>query len=709
MCLVAPLLVVPVLRDFEDLPKRIWLQGGSLILLGFILTEASREGVIRLRRCVLYLPLSLVTVWSLLSLTWSRDLNSAALQWLHWAACGALFFSSLQVIASATQFRRILHAITIGGALIAVLGVSQYFFGFSGIKQQLIPGATFNNPNMAGQFAVIAIPAALGSLIFSKRTTPLVLSSIVLGLLLVFLYCTFARAAWLAVACELILIGGTVGFGLIAGKGRPSFINRRHALRLAGAAVIVLFAFHLSPQGWYWPEATWLQPFGYHPHGGKPRDDVDSNLEPPSHSAHKRKRVTSTGTFGIRFRLWENALVMMAQRPWLGTGLDNFHVYYPQATLQGVTDPTMSLHRRPRQAHNDFLQISVELGTLMPAMVVSLVIMGMVRRLRRTCIQDLSFDGLVLAAIAAAPVVGLLVNALFSFPLYRALPPAILAVFTAALTRAVGGFSTQDSDAVSIPFKDPVRLILSWIALALVASGWLLVQTREAIANAHFKKQMHALTQDHDWEQVIVHGTKAMAWAPLATEPRALVGRALAKKREFDKAEALLQEALDREPYAPSILFDLADCYRQLGRYDEAKRLLEQAVSILPEEGEIHGSLGRVALKQNQTQAALGHFRKATRFMPRNGYFHFQQANAAYELRIFKEARKAYKRCLRKRGNWLPYAHRNLGMLLISELGRPKAGAKHLKQALLMNPRFADAAEMKALVEQAASAATRGM
>jgi len=98
-----------------------------------------------------------------------------------------------------------------------------------------------------------------------------------------------------------------------------------------------------------------------------------------------------------------------------------------------------------------------------------------------------------------------------------------------------------------------------------------------------------------------------------------LVGLSYHKERRFTIAEEHLRRAAERDAADPAARFYLGECLYNLGRLDEARRLLEGFVAEFPEEADGHFALGQLELAEGKLDAAADHFRASAELAERRG------------------------------------------------------------------------------------------
>jgi tetratricopeptide (TPR) repeat protein len=90
----------------------------------------------------------------------------------------------------------------------------------------------------------------------------------------------------------------------------------------------------------------------------------------------------------------------------------------------------------------------------------------------------------------------------------------------------------------------------------------------------------------------------------------------LAQKRYEDVVREA-KELLRREERNVDAMLAMAEAHYRLGRYELSKAILERAVEIAPERGEIYYKVGMVELKRDDNDAAKANFEKAVQVQPR--------------------------------------------------------------------------------------------
>lgn len=184
-----------------------------------------------------------------------------------------------------------------------------------------------------------------------------------------------------------------------------------------------------------------------------------------------------------------------------------------------------------------------------------------------------------------------------------------------------------------------------------------------------------------------------MAMATVA----AALASALEKHRrgELALAESMYREVLAREPRHAQALGLLGTLALQTSRLDEAIALLERSVAI-EKAVEPLCNLGSAYLKARRFQDALRVLDEAIRLDPRSAFAHLNRGLAQERLGQLDEAAAAYRRCLELHDTHV-FALNNLGNVLRVQ-GRLDESLGYFERALSVDPSYARAHYNRSLV-----------
>lgn len=167
------------------------------------------------------------------------------------------------------------------------------------------------------------------------------------------------------------------------------------------------------------------------------------------------------------------------------------------------------------------------------------------------------------------------------------------------------------------------------------------------------------------------------------------LGRAHAKRSNYEAAIRWCEEALRRDASFAPALKELADAAVEIGELAQAAQALERAVALQPTDADALGSLGNVYLQQDRTGEARTALQQA---LALDGYL--PRANNTMGLVALKAgeataAESHFRAAIRSQPD-LAEAHNNLGNLLASRRAYAEAGY-HFAQAVRHAPEYVDA------------------
>ena len=289
------------------------------------------------------LPMLALILWSAISAFWAPSWKSALHHSLIWAEYLIFYLLFSRLLNSGANFRKLLALFVLALVYFAIPAIVEYcgYMAFGGPTTTL--GMRFAK---FGEQAVTLLPIALLFVVRSKGKI-FVLGTAALTLVWLLVFCSFGRVNYFLFGSVVLCIFGCL---LIS---RP---HRRHVPKFA--LVIVLLAISPLP----------LQLF--------------SVLNPgPSTSAMTRLSDTSGLNASGNFRKLMLSISgeMIAAHPLTGVGADNFGMqvnsyretygaaHPDDVNLAGAEDQI------PAHAHNEFLQIVVELGAVGGAIMLWLL------------------------------------------------------------------------------------------------------------------------------------------------------------------------------------------------------------------------------------------------------------------------------------------------------------------------------------------------
>ncbi len=278
------------------------------------------------------------------------------------------YFVVINTIENEKQFKFILYIFSIAAVITAFYGLYQYMFGdlysqawldkemFEDIKMRVY--STFENPNVYGEYLILAIPIIAGLLWTEKGIFKKLFWLGSLGVTMLALALTFSRGCWLGII---------LAIGLLA-----IMIDRRFIL--LGIVALLFLPFVL-------PESI-------------------------------INRFLSIGNMGdsstsYRVYIWMGTLAMLADYWFSGTGLGitSFNTIYPIYSYNDISAP---------HSHNLYLQLVVEFG-----IVGLIVFLGMLYNFYKETIISICKKKNILTSSLIAGVSGFMLQSMFDHTWYN--------------------------------------------------------------------------------------------------------------------------------------------------------------------------------------------------------------------------------------------------------------------------------------------------
>lgn len=276
-------------------------------------------------RSPIQIPLLVFLGIAVASTAWSIDRYVTLLGAAGVFACATVALLVLYRFNTLARARALCLALVVLGCLLAPLGLLQAILGRGNFATNGPARAhsVFVTPNTFAGFLIIVIPMAAALALTARRSASRIALWCATALLCAALVLSQSRGAWVAGAIVAVFIAWR--------HARTRLLTlRKRPIVVAGAVLLI--------------GATALAISVVRPEMGKRAASV---LQP-----HKQP------TFQHRLLYWDSTVEMAVDALPLGIGLETFHIDYPahrRAQLAG----TLQWY-----AHNDYLQVLVELGPL---------------------------------------------------------------------------------------------------------------------------------------------------------------------------------------------------------------------------------------------------------------------------------------------------------------------------------------------------------
>jgi len=684
MVFAAPLLASSRFADMANLPQAVFIQCVAALLTCVALVRFAVRRDASIRVSPFHLPLLLFIAWSGLTVAWSVNAREHLATWGQWAAAAAAFFLLHHCLRGRARVAILLTALLWSGCAVALIGIAQYLFGLDLFPQIAPPAATFANKNCAVHLVAPAVGLGVALFLRCTRATMRWLHAGAAVLMVAYLSYTGTRAGWVALAVQTAVWLAVA----VASRDRPRPVQAKgRVLPPAVGCALLLLLVHLTPRGLEWRSRRELarlrddlgelapasgergldaaSPGADRRPGQPPHVEVDPGLLPPPMGAGLG------ASFAGRIKVWSNTVQLIADHGVIGAGVGNLKIHYPKYDGRCDGKPMFTREVQLAHAHNDFLEVWAETGAPGVALLLWLAV-AVVLAVKRLLLDESEEPHLVAGVVAA--LAGLAANALFSFPLHRAIPPLVLACLAAALAALLA--ERRQQARLSLPVR-AAPLGAGVAVLALIP--FLGLQWRRLRFDAAYRDAVLAANANR-WDAVLAHATRATAHLPGARKAFALLGRAHLESGDLDKAIECLQQHLAAYPNTATTLFFAGACQAKLGRHDKALACYRRVEELLPAYPWLHVAVAAVHARRGKPDEALEQLKIEVRLYPDAEAAWLNLAMTLLHLERYEEACTALRWVVQLRPD-RALACRTLGQVLQRHCDRPEEGREWLEKA----------------------------
>jgi len=571
-----------------------------LILLGlmfWVLKIIDREEI-RFTSTPLNLPILSFVSMCVLSLLWSDTFFTSLRELPLFLAGPLLYFVIVNSIRGEKQINRIINTVIIIGAALGIYGIFQY----NGIDFSFWKGNTgrnqvfglFGNVNYFAEYLIAPLSLAI-SLFFTtknrKRKILFLIGILAMGISLIL---TFTRSSYLALGVSLIFMF----FLFILSRGKR-FIkeNKKIFIIILTAIIIVAFLF-IIPNTLNKPGTVISQIKG--------RTSI--------------KTLKNTFTSGGRIYIWKFTGLMIKDHPILGTGIGTYKyntLRYQAKFLEQGDNRSIYTYRWADKAHNEYLQLWAELGTIGLAIFLWFIIIYFnqgIRYLKRQ--KDEQKQGITIGLMGA--IVAVLVDGIFGFPLHLS-ATIVLFWLVIGLTMVMGleknaGSANKSKKSSIYKFK-PVL----YIAIILLATFLCITVTRPFIARIYWYYGNEEIkNQNYDYDKAVKIYEKALKWDPYLGDLYYDLG-IIFMKRELGNTALLNFEKSKKYYDSPYLSQNLAIIYLAKGDFNKAIEEFKEAISYqknVQSMPPLYSDLGNAYLKLERYEPAEAAFKNAIKIDP---------------------------------------------------------------------------------------------
>ena len=298
-----------------------------------------------------------------------------------------------------------------------------------------------------------------------------------------------------------------------------------------------------------------------------------------------------------RLTVWDKTYDMIGKKPLLGTGMGNWQVFFPDATLSGlwrVEDMNVTFQR----PHNDFLWILSETG-LIGFNLFLLFLFTLLLSAAKTLKQQAANASSPEALLGIAVVVGYFTASFFDFPKERMEHLVWINLVLGYLYYFVKQNNTLLT-VFTLPYPRPLRLAYLYLLGFITLIGLLRHQ------GEYYSKKI--TWGAGSYEAVIRAGQSATSFAytldPTSVPVCWYIGNAYAASGNYSQAHQQFKEAHRLHPYNRNVLNDLGSSYIMLQDTAAAEALYLEATRISPRFDEAKLNLVAIYLNQKEYKKA---------------------------------------------------------------------------------------------------------
>jgi len=565
----------------------------ALVIIGlmFWAFKMTNREEIKFTTSPLNLPvLSFIAVCTL-SLVWSNTFFTSLRELPHFLAGPLLYFIIVNNIRDEKQISRIISAVLIVGAVLGVYGIFQYndidfsfWIPLSGRDRVF---GLFGNPGYFAGYIILPLSLAIPLFFVTKKRNRKILLLIGILAMGTTLVLTFTRSSYTAFGLFLIFM-----FLLfLLARGKRFIVDNKKILIFLLIIIILAVSLFIIPTPLNKPGTAILKIKG--------RISIT--------------KLTTDFFSGRRTAIWKFTGMMIKDHPILGSGIGTYKyntLRYQAKFFEQGDNRSIYPYGFADKAHNEYLQLWAELGTIGLAIFFWLIITYFnfgIRYLKRE--KDEQKQGAIIGLMGG--VVAFLVDSFFWFPLHLTTNVSLLWLFiglTMVMVLEKKEGSNSKSKRRSIYKFKPVL----YIVIILLAAFLCITVARPFIARiiwfSGFKE-----VENKDWEKATEIYESALKWDSYLGFLYYDLGKIFMMRGLGNTALKSFKEA---EKYIdfPGLPKNIAIIYLAKDELDNAIYEFKRAISYQREEKTmppLYVDLGNVYLKIEKYELAEAAFKDA--------------------------------------------------------------------------------------------------
>ena len=616
----------------------------ALVIIGLMLWAfkiLSREET-KFTPTPLNLPILSFIAICTLSLIWSDTFFTSLKELPLFLPGPLLYFVIVNNIKNEKQISRIISAALIVGAALGIYGIFQYndidfSFWTSGSGRQKVFGL-FGNAGYFAGYIILPLSLAIPLFFVSKnrnRKILLLIGILAMGTTLIL---TFTRSSYLALGVSLLFM--FLLFLLSRGK---RFIKENKKLFMILLIVIIIVAsLFIIPTPLNKP--------------GTAISQIKGRISPI--------RLINEFTFGRRTSIWKFTGMMIKDHPILGSGIGTYKyntLRYQAKFFEQGDNRSIYSYGFADKAHNEYLQLWVELGTIGLAIFLWLIIAYFnfgIRYLKRE--KNEQKQGIMIGLMGA--VVAFLMDSFFWFPMHLSSNLSLFWLFI--------GLS---------------------MVMGIEKNGKLKV--REKIKSKGVNHKQKTKNNIYKFKPVLYIVIILLAAFLCITVARPFIAKVLwysgfkkVEKENWEKATDIYEEALKWDPYEGGLYYDLGKIFMERGLYNTALKYFKESEKYFDLRG-LPQNLAIIYLAKGDTDNAITELKRAISYQRREGTMpplYSELGDAYLRLGKYEPAEVAFKDALKIDPNFV-MAYYGLASTYL-EQNKIEEGLVELKKVIELAP-----------------------
>ena len=536
ICLVGAWTYPPVATPMElkSYTSQIYLSG--LLLLWFWMHRD--KPAFSLTFSPVRVAFLLLFIAGTLSLLWAANPHFWVYKWNKWFAGFVMFLLGLRITQNEKNLDTIVNLAILGGLIVATIGIGQYLFGLDVVPQTAFPSSTFGNGNMAGQVMVFTAGLPLYFLFKKELTTKQAwFYALAMSVLLTYMFFTRTRAVWLACGLE----AGLILAFLVLDKKRREWCSWNLQKTQAGAAALALFLVIIN-----------FNQSGFQPFWEIAIFEI---------SSISNDIASTSGEYtSPRYLIWESALAMIKDSPFVGTGLGSFFHNVNQSQYQAFM--VLGVQR----VHNEILELIVELGTAGFLLLLGIII-TMCMLLYKLILRS-EGQKRILYCLMTIAVTGSMLNAQLSFPFEIPVPLVIMPFFISLIVRG-------SEDIEKNTWTIDCNPVFNKISLSIAALVFVFISINDLLW-MHDINKLNRLVSGHEdqpWNPVNpIYNQAYITGARSVSDALKPLGRHTLRLN-------VISPLLDYWPDSTAHTATAAETYLSLGNLEEAEFWINKTIS----------------------------------------------------------------------------------------------------------------------------------